>query len=170
MKDIGINPDGVRFRQHLAGEMAHYAKDCWDCEILTSYGWTEMVGLADRSAFDLNNHSRGSKKPLVASRILKEPRKEKHLIIDFDKGKIGKQYSKQAKNVQIHFDEMTMENKYKFRAIIDAGEAYKFSDCSEQEYLIDKSVVKGFKEKDVNITEEKYTPWVIEPAFGIGRI
>lgn len=33
--------------------MAHYAEDCWDCEIETSYGWVECVGLADRAAFDL---------------------------------------------------------------------------------------------------------------------
>ena len=25
--------------------MAHYAKDCWDAEIETSYGWVECVGI-----------------------------------------------------------------------------------------------------------------------------
>lgn len=29
--------------------MAHYAKDCWDAEIETSYGWVECVGI-------LSNH------------------------------------------------------------------------------------------------------------------
>ena len=33
----------------MANEMAHYACDCWDAEILTSYGWVECVGCADRS-------------------------------------------------------------------------------------------------------------------------
>ena len=47
----------MRFRQHLSTEMAHYAADCWDMEIKTSYGWIECVGLADRSAFDLHGHS-----------------------------------------------------------------------------------------------------------------
>jgi glycyl-tRNA synthetase (class II) len=28
----------------MANEMAHYAKDCWDAEVLTSYGWIECVG------------------------------------------------------------------------------------------------------------------------------
>jgi glycyl-tRNA synthetase len=28
----------------------------------------------------------------------------------------------------------------------------------------------GFKEKEVNINEEKFVPWVIEPSFGLGRI
>jgi hypothetical protein len=29
------------------------ASDCWDAEILMSSGWVECVGIADRSAFDL---------------------------------------------------------------------------------------------------------------------
>ena len=33
--------------------MAHYAEDCWDAEVDTSYGWIECAGLADRSAYDL---------------------------------------------------------------------------------------------------------------------
>lgn len=27
---IGIDPKKIRFRQHMANEMAHYATDCWD--------------------------------------------------------------------------------------------------------------------------------------------
>ena len=50
---VGINPQRLRFRQHLDNEMAHYAEDCWDAEIDSTYGWVECVGLADRSAFDL---------------------------------------------------------------------------------------------------------------------
>ena len=53
LKRIGIDPKRLRFRQHLANEMAHYAEDCWDAEVECSYGWIECVGLADRSAFDL---------------------------------------------------------------------------------------------------------------------
>ena len=50
---VGIQPEKMRFRQHLLTEMAHYASDCWDCEIKLSYGWTECVGIADRACFDL---------------------------------------------------------------------------------------------------------------------
>jgi len=48
--------------------MAHYAEDCWDGEILLSYGWTECCGIADRSCFDLSNHSEVSKEDLSAAR------------------------------------------------------------------------------------------------------
>ena len=50
---VGLHHDRIRFRQHLQHEMAHYAEDCWDCEVECSYGWVECVGLADRSAYDL---------------------------------------------------------------------------------------------------------------------
>lgn len=54
---LGIDKDRLRFRQHLANEMAHYAADCWDAEIECSFGWIECVGIADRSAYDLHAHS-----------------------------------------------------------------------------------------------------------------
>ena len=54
---IGIRYDRLRFRQHKSTEMAHYASDCWDAEIHTSYGWIECVGHADRSCYDLTQHS-----------------------------------------------------------------------------------------------------------------
>ena len=57
MTRLGIDKDRLRFRQHLANEMAHYAADCWDAEIECSYGWIECVGIADRSAYDLRAHS-----------------------------------------------------------------------------------------------------------------
>ena len=31
------------------GPHAHYAKFCVDAELLTTYGWIEAVGIADRS-------------------------------------------------------------------------------------------------------------------------
>lgn len=37
MMRVGIDPKKLRFRQHMSNEMAHYAKDCWDCECKTSY-------------------------------------------------------------------------------------------------------------------------------------
>ena len=33
MYKLGIKPEGLRFRQHLRTEMAHYACDCWDAEV-----------------------------------------------------------------------------------------------------------------------------------------
>jgi glycyl-tRNA synthetase len=57
----GLDPSRIRFRQHMASEMAHYASDCWDAEAQTSYGWVEIVGHADRSAYDLTVHAAKTK-------------------------------------------------------------------------------------------------------------
>src|SRR5437763_12049926 len=54
--ELGCNPAKIRFRQHMATEMAHYAADCWDAELQTSYGFCETIGIADRSCFDLTVH------------------------------------------------------------------------------------------------------------------
>ena len=71
--NIGINPEAIRFRQHRCDEMAHYAADCWDAEVETSYGWIEIAGHADRSCFDLSRHAKKTKTELVAARMLPEP-------------------------------------------------------------------------------------------------
>ncbi|CAB4063201.1 GARS [Lepeophtheirus salmonis] len=34
--------DNETLGQHMSNEMAHYACDCWDAELLTSYGWGRM--------------------------------------------------------------------------------------------------------------------------------
>lgn len=57
MVTASVNPERLRFRQHKKNEMAHYANDCWDAEIFTSYGWIECVGHADRGCYDLSRHS-----------------------------------------------------------------------------------------------------------------
>lgn len=70
---VGVKPDRCRFRQHMKNEMAHYACDCWDAECLTSYGWVECVGCADRSCFDLTQHARATGARLIAEKPLPQP-------------------------------------------------------------------------------------------------
>lgn len=67
MLKIGVDPSKIRFRQHMSNEMAHYASDCWDCELLTSTGWLECVGCADRSCFDLTQHAEATNVKLSAT-------------------------------------------------------------------------------------------------------
>jgi glycyl-tRNA synthetase (class II) len=46
---IGLD---IRLRQHKDNEKAHYAKDAWDVEVFTSYGWLEVAGIHDRGKYD----------------------------------------------------------------------------------------------------------------------
>ena len=41
---VGANPKKIRFRQHMFNEMAHYACDCWDAELSTSYVSSCYIG------------------------------------------------------------------------------------------------------------------------------
>ncbi len=71
---IGIDKNRIRFRQHMKNEMAHYACDCWDAECKISSGWIECVGCADRSSYDLKQHTEFSGEQLVAKRQLSVPK------------------------------------------------------------------------------------------------
>jgi glycyl-tRNA synthetase len=103
---IGIDPGRLRFRQHMANEMAHYAADCWDAEIQNSYGWTECVGCADRAAYDLTVHSNKTGHPLVVRQALKEPVITERLVADFNKKVLGKTFGKDAGVIQNIFAEL----------------------------------------------------------------
>lgn len=97
---IGIDPARLRFRQHMANEMAHYAADCWDAEIHTSYGWIECVGCADRSAYDLTVHANKTQNKLVVREQLKEPKVVEKLVVALDKKVFGPKFKKDAKVVE----------------------------------------------------------------------
>ncbi|KAH1013642.1 hypothetical protein HUJ04_002607 [Dendroctonus ponderosae] len=100
MVKSGVDPKRLRFRQHMANEMAHYACDCWDAECLTSYGWIECVGCADRSAFDLTQHSKASGVRLAAEKKLDQPKTVDVVEAAPNKGALGKEFKKDAKKIQ----------------------------------------------------------------------
>ena len=105
MRDVGLDTERfVRFRQHLKDEMAHYACDCWDAEALTGAGWVEIVGCADRSAYDLTHHTLGSGTKLIASRKFKEARPELQTSVIFDRKVIGKEFKKDSQAIISHLE------------------------------------------------------------------
>lgn len=62
----GIPKEKIRFRQHHSDERAFYSDDTWDLEVeLNSFGWVEMVGISDRTDYDLTQHAKHSKTELV---------------------------------------------------------------------------------------------------------
>lgn len=90
LTSVGISKDGIRFRQHRDDEMAHYAKDCWDGEVETSYGWIEIAGHADRSCYDLSRHSEKTKIELQAARPLPKPITVQYTRVALNKKEAGK--------------------------------------------------------------------------------
>merc|ERR1719464_1251526 len=94
LTSLGIRSEAIRFRQHRSNEMAHYANDCWDAEVETSYGWIEIAGHADRSAFDLTKHMEKTRVELMASRRLPEEITITKTIANLNKKVIGKTFKK----------------------------------------------------------------------------
>nr|XP_027224622.1 glycine--tRNA ligase-like [Penaeus vannamei] len=162
---IGINPKKLRFRQHLSNEMAHYACDCWDAECLTSYGWIECVGCADRSAYDLGQHTKASGVRLSVERPLKEPRIVDAVAAVPDKGIIGKTFKKDAKAVQEALASLSNEVAEKMdKALSEAGE-YELNG-----FKLTRAMVPSFKREQKKVHVEEYIPSVVEPSFGVGRV
>jgi glycyl-tRNA synthetase len=161
---IGVNPLKMRFRQHLKTEMAHYAADCWDLEILLSYGWIECVGHADRACYDLQQHANKSGVPLLASTRLATPMTIDHIIIEPNKQLIGPRFKGEQKIVISLLEGMSDEEVLVFQSTMESE-----GSVTLQGYLITPDLVEFKSEKKV-IVETKYTPSVIEPSYGIGRI
>ena len=61
---LGMKKENLRLRPHDQGELAHYAKACSDIEYQFPFGWSELEGIANRSDFDLVQHSKFSGKEL----------------------------------------------------------------------------------------------------------
>ncbi|HIE36356.1 MAG TPA: glycine--tRNA ligase [Candidatus Omnitrophica bacterium] len=64
IEKMGIKKENLRLRKHSQEELAHYAKSCSDIEYNFPFGWSELEGVANRTDFDLREHSRVSKKDL----------------------------------------------------------------------------------------------------------
>jgi glycyl-tRNA synthetase len=60
----GIRKENIRLREHEKDELAHYAKRTADIEYLFPMGWSELEGIANRTDFDLRQHSEFSGKAL----------------------------------------------------------------------------------------------------------
>lgn len=57
---LGIKKEKLRLRQHEEGERAHYAKDAWDIEYDSPFGWREFEGIHHRGDWDLKQHQKYS--------------------------------------------------------------------------------------------------------------
>lgn len=62
---LGIKRENLQLRQHTKGELAHYARDCYDIDYLFPMGWSELEGIANRGDFDLVQHANSSGKSLT---------------------------------------------------------------------------------------------------------
>jgi len=158
---VGIDPQKLRFRQHKSDEMAHYAADCWDAEVLLDrLGWIELVGVADRTDYDLKAHTAVSKVNLSVFVNYDQPKKRKKTVVKPDFKALGPMFKSKAKAVGEALRALAPEQL--------TGEKIQVSVDGET-IDIDRSLV-SFESVDEEVRGEEVVPHVIEPSFGIDRI
>jgi len=158
---VGIDPGKLRFRQHLKDEMAHYAIDCWDAEIETDrFGWVEIVGIADRTDYDLKAHARVSKTDLYVYIEYNEPKMVTRFVVKPNMGKLGPAFKGKAKAVADALKQLSEEELSKEEIKVTVG----------GEELTVSSGAVDFSEETVKVSGENVIPHVIEPSYGIDRI
>ncbi|MCQ1536020.1 glycine--tRNA ligase [Methanosarcina sp. KYL-1] len=158
---VGIDPARLRFRQHLKDEMAHYAIDCWDAEIETDrFGWVEIVGIADRTDYDLSAHARVSKTELYVYVEYDEPKMVTRFTVKPNMGKLGPIFKGKAKVVADALKQLSEAelSQAEIKVTVDGEEVTVSSDMVE------------FAEETVKVSGENVVPHVIEPSYGIDRI
>jgi len=169
LKKLGVDQTKVRFRQHMANEMAHYAADCWDAELLTSYGWIECVGCADRSAYDLTVHTKKTGASLCVRETLSEPLRVEEWQVDWEKKKFGPKFKKDGKTIEAAVEALSQDLREKLSLDLQQKGKIEIDVPTVGKVEIEKDLITIEKRMRIEHTRE-YTPNVIEPSFGIGRI
>lgn len=57
LESLNMNMEHIRTRDHEKEEQSHYSNATTDLEYLFPFGWGELWGIADRTDFDLKQHS-----------------------------------------------------------------------------------------------------------------
>jgi len=160
LKTVGVDPERMRFRQHLKSEMAHYAIDCWDVEALLSYGWTEIVGIADRGAWDLSRHIQFSNADMTAFKRFDEPQEVEREVIKAKYDALGPVFKGKSTKIgkALEAADPSKARGGHVTVEIDGGPI-----TLESKYF----EVAKVKEK---VSGKKVIPHVIEPSHGLDRI
>ncbi len=57
---LGIKEENIKMRDHEQEELSHYSNATTDIEFMFPFGWGELWGIADRTDYDLKQHSEHS--------------------------------------------------------------------------------------------------------------
>jgi glycyl-tRNA synthetase len=158
----GLDPERLRFRQHLDTEMAHYASECWDAEALLSYGWIEIVGIADRTCYDLERHIEYSKQDLTAFKNFEEAKTVEKKVIVPNMDVLGPRYKKDAGKVKQKLEDLNPDE-------VEDIETGITIEIDGNEIVLEPD---SYKLDTIQETAagERIVPNVIEPSYGMDRI
>jgi len=161
LETAGLPNDKLRFRQHGTKEKAHYSTDTWDAEFFSPrFGWVEIVGIADRTDYDLKAHERVSGQKLRAMRRFPEAREQEvHRFVP-NPAKLGPLYKQKAGAIseQLKAMEAPAQAPDSVNVDVDGQTLSITKDC----YRVEKRTER--------VEGEWFVPHVVEPSFGIDRI
>jgi glycyl-tRNA synthetase len=177
---VGVDPGRLRFRQHRAGERAHYASDCWDAEALVGAGpdvdpaappegatWTELAGFAHRGDYDLSKHAAHADEEFTVFREYDEPRTVERATVDPDMASLGPAFGGAAKAVAEALEEAARADPTAFREAEPDGEVSVT--VEGEEYAVPVADA-NFAVEERTEHGEHVRPEVVEPSFGIDRL
>lgn len=131
-------------------------------------GWVECVGCADRSAYDLSQHTKSTGVRLVAEKKLPEPKTIDVVEAVANKAAVGKSFKKEAKEIIEVLSSMEPSAVEAVEASLKANGEYQLN-VNGSVYRLTPEMLE-VKRYQKTIYVEEYVPNVIEPSFGIGRI
>jgi glycyl-tRNA synthetase len=160
---LGIDMDRFRYRQHLPGELAHYAADCWDAESEVDGDWIEITGFANRGAYDLERHAAHSGEDYTVFTQYDEPVTVERATVDPDMSVLGPEFGAAAAAVADALGELAERDPAAFD-----GETVEV-EVDGEGYTVPAEAT-GFAVETVTESGEHVRPHVVEPSFGVGRI
>lgn len=67
VKSLGIRPEHLRLRDHEKEQLSHYSKATTDIEYRFPFGWGELLGIANRTDYDLKRHAQHAHMDMTVS-------------------------------------------------------------------------------------------------------
>jgi glycyl-tRNA synthetase len=159
---VGVDMDRFRFRQHLPGELAHYAADCWDAEGEVDGDWIELEGLASRTDYDLSKHAEHADDNFTVFKQYDEPKTVERATVDPDMSYLGPEFGGDAGAVADALQALAERD----RSAFEGDEVTVEVDGDEYSVPVEKT---GFSVEEETESGRHILPHVVEPAFGVGR-
>ena len=86
-EEQGLKRENINIYTTPKDDLAHYAKACYDIEYQFPHGMEELEGIADRTDYDLGNHTKGQEEFNLSSHVHKNPESTQKLAIFDDETK-----------------------------------------------------------------------------------
>ncbi|PSQ03587.1 glycine--tRNA ligase [Halobacteriales archaeon QS_4_69_31] len=165
---IGVDMSRFRYRQHLDGERAHYAADCWDAESEVDGDWIELAGFAYRSDYDLSKHREHSDEEYTVFKQYDEPVTVERPTVDPDMSYLGPEFGGAAADVADALETLAERDPDAFREAGATDDVNVTVEIDGESYAVPVDRT-GFAVEEVTESGEHILPHVVEPSLGIDR-